>query len=111
MEPKNRFQGIHSASLCSLAGRYDNPIPTWFLAPTDCLKIPALFSVYSLGFAVCDLEVECEPGDEHVCLETDLVNAGRRQGNSQADETEYGDGTLLRLQPQGMIKTIVLKGK
>ena len=25
-EPRNRFQGINSASLCSLAGRYDNPI-------------------------------------------------------------------------------------
>jgi hypothetical protein len=44
MEPRNRFQGIDSASLCSLAGRYDNPIPTRFLAPTDCLKIPALNS-------------------------------------------------------------------
>ncbi len=21
-------------------GRYDNPIPTWFLAPIDCLKSP-----------------------------------------------------------------------
>jgi hypothetical protein len=42
MEPRNRFQGINSASLCSLAGRYDNPIPTKFLAPIDCLKIPAL---------------------------------------------------------------------
>ncbi len=40
-EPRNRFQGISSASLCSLAGRYDNPIPTRFLAPIDCLKIPA----------------------------------------------------------------------
>ncbi len=29
------------AVYCSLAGRYDNPIPTWFLAPIDCLKIPA----------------------------------------------------------------------
>ncbi len=27
--------------LCSLAGRYYNPIPTRFLAPIDCLKIPA----------------------------------------------------------------------
>jgi hypothetical protein len=28
--------------LCSLAGRYDNPISTrFFLAPIDCLKIPA----------------------------------------------------------------------
>jgi hypothetical protein len=32
-EPKNLFQGINSASLCSLAGRYDNLIPTRFLAP------------------------------------------------------------------------------
>jgi len=32
----------HSASLCSLAGRYGNPFPTRFLAPIDCLKIPAL---------------------------------------------------------------------
>ena len=41
-ESKNRFQGIDYASLCSLAGRYNNPIPTWFLAPIDCSKIPAL---------------------------------------------------------------------
>ncbi len=27
---------------CVLAGRYNNPIPTRFLAPIDCLKIPAL---------------------------------------------------------------------
>jgi hypothetical protein len=40
-DPKNRFQGINSASLCSLAGRYDIPIPTRFLVPIDCLKIPA----------------------------------------------------------------------
>ncbi len=42
MGPRNRFQGTNSASLCSLAGRYDNPIPTRFLAPIECLKIPAL---------------------------------------------------------------------
>ncbi len=41
-EPRNLFQGIDSASLSSLAGRYDNPISTRFLAPTDCSKIPAL---------------------------------------------------------------------
>ncbi len=38
MEPRNRFQGMNSASLYSLAGWYDNPIPTRFLAPIDCLK-------------------------------------------------------------------------
>jgi hypothetical protein len=37
----SRFFGIDSASLCSLAGRYDNPIPTLFLAPIDFLKIQA----------------------------------------------------------------------
>ncbi len=34
--PRNEFR-----QPCSLAGRYDNPIPTRFLAPIDCLKIPA----------------------------------------------------------------------
>ncbi len=33
------------ARLCSLAGRYDNPIPTRFLAPIDCYKIPARYSL------------------------------------------------------------------
>jgi hypothetical protein len=36
--------GIDSASLCSLAARYDNAIPTRFLAPIDCYKITALYS-------------------------------------------------------------------
>jgi hypothetical protein len=35
MEHRNRFQGIDSASLCCLAGRYENPIPAWFHAPTE----------------------------------------------------------------------------
>jgi hypothetical protein len=49
MEPRNRCQGINSASLFSLAGRYDNPIPTRCLAPIDFLKIPAqvLFSCFA----------------------------------------------------------------
>jgi len=42
MEPRNRFQGINSASLCGLADRYDNITPR-FLAPIDSLKIPAQF--------------------------------------------------------------------
>jgi hypothetical protein len=32
---------MNSASLRSLAGRYDYPIPPRFLAPIDFLKIPA----------------------------------------------------------------------
>ncbi len=42
IEPRNRLQWMNAAGLCSLAGRYDNPIPTRFLVPVDCLKIPAL---------------------------------------------------------------------
>jgi hypothetical protein len=34
----NRFQGIDSANLCSLAGRYDNSVPTRFLAPIEMFK-------------------------------------------------------------------------
>jgi hypothetical protein len=53
-EPMNRFQGISSASLYSLVGRYDNPILTRFLAPIECLKIPALgfqqTSLHQLSF-------------------------------------------------------------
>ncbi len=48
MEPRNQFQGIDSASLCSLAGRNDNPIPSRFLALIDCSKIPAQISVENL---------------------------------------------------------------
>jgi len=42
----NQFQGMNSASLCSLAGRYDNPIPPRYLAPIDTLKIQALGTRY-----------------------------------------------------------------
>ncbi len=41
MGPRNWCQGMNSASLCSLAGRYENPIPPQCLAPIDFLKIPA----------------------------------------------------------------------
>ncbi len=44
-KPKNQFQGTNSARLCSLTGRYDNPIPTSLLALIDCLKMPALHSL------------------------------------------------------------------
>ncbi len=45
MEPRSRFRSINSASLFSLAGRYDNPIPTRCQAPIDFLKIPALIFI------------------------------------------------------------------
>jgi hypothetical protein len=39
---------MNSASLCSLAGRCDNPLPPRFLAPIASLKIPARYVQYSL---------------------------------------------------------------
>jgi hypothetical protein len=48
MGPRNQFQGMNSASLCSLAGQYDKLLPPWFLAPIDSLKIPALICVKTL---------------------------------------------------------------
>jgi hypothetical protein len=52
-ELENRFQGTNSARLCSLAGRYDNPIPTRFQAPIDCLKIPAQYDMKYVCKASC----------------------------------------------------------
>jgi hypothetical protein len=39
-----RSPGIDFVSVLSLVGRYDNPIPTQFLASIDCSTIPAQFS-------------------------------------------------------------------
>ncbi len=64
-EPKKQFQGINSARLCSLTGRYDNPFPTRFLAPIDCLKIPPL-----------DVESHPQNIPYQVCLK-DLPNPSR----------------------------------
>ncbi len=57
MEPRNRFQGMNSASLCFLAaaGEYDNPIPTRFLAHIDCLKIPALGASVRIWKPMCEM--------------------------------------------------------
>ncbi len=48
MGPRNWYKGMNNASLCSLACRYDNPIPPRYLAPMDSLKIPALYSLSNL---------------------------------------------------------------
>jgi hypothetical protein len=40
----NRFlSSLKGLQIRALAGRYDHPIPTRFLAPIYCLKIPALY--------------------------------------------------------------------
>ncbi len=76
MGPRNWFQGMNSANLCSLAGRYDNPIPHRFLAPIDFLKIPALESLYiekpnssdSQKLCFIFLPLQCTLYIQYVCL-------------------------------------------
>jgi hypothetical protein len=41
------FWSYRPASLCSHAGRYDNPVPNHFLAAIDCSKIPALYTNFT----------------------------------------------------------------
>jgi hypothetical protein len=50
---------MNSASLCSLAGRYDNPIPPRFLAPIDCLKIPTPISLGGTWFLHAPQTISC----------------------------------------------------
>ena len=52
MDPRNRFLGMSYASLCSLAGRYNNPIPTPCLAPIDFLKILAQYLILVPDFSL-----------------------------------------------------------
>ncbi len=49
---------MNSASLCSLAGRYENPIPPQCLAPIDFLKIPALISANGDGCVNVSMHVQ-----------------------------------------------------
>jgi hypothetical protein len=51
---------LKSLKIWALAGRYDNPIPTQFLAPIDCYKIPALVNEWPSGYMFYD-ELECTP--------------------------------------------------
>ena len=39
-----------AAMLHKLAGRYDNPTPTWFLAPIAGLELPTQYSCYKLQY-------------------------------------------------------------
>ena len=44
-----------------------------------------------------DLEVECQFSDEHVGLQSDLVNTGWRQGDGQPYEAHDGSVAFLRV--------------
>ncbi len=62
---------MNSTSLCSLAGRYDNPIPTRFLAPIDCLKMPALNGVVGTWTKqLCRHQSKILSSEKFTCKET-----------------------------------------
>jgi hypothetical protein len=69
---------MNSACLCSLAGRYDNPIPIRFLAPIDCLKIPALAD------RKVDEQVGVGDGDMGALTQLDSDRARLSSGHKQA---------------------------
>jgi hypothetical protein len=49
---------IKSLKIRALASWFDNPVPTRFLTPIDCFKIPALESItYCAGLFLCSLAV------------------------------------------------------
>jgi hypothetical protein len=80
MEPRNRFQGMNSASLCSLAGRYDKPVPTRFLAPIDCWKIPAVNSATGFTFLMISQSIiilsdckQCRVNSRPLCRRRDKI--------------------------------------
>jgi hypothetical protein len=79
-----RSPRIDSASLCILAGRYDNPLPTRFLAPIECLKIPARVWVRSCrvaksshchGKCKCKCCNKCRVQSQHLSTQWNLRGA------------------------------------
>jgi hypothetical protein len=61
---------MNSASLCSLAGRYENAIPPQCLAPIDFLKIPALV-VLGRSYRISEkryILVDCTPATSNVYI-------------------------------------------
>jgi hypothetical protein len=92
MGPRNRFQGMNSASICSLAGRYDNPIPPRFLAPIDFLKIPVFEIIVHNRQAFCYVMV---------------LSPRRTESKSECQESASGScgsgGLRIRLCKSGSI--------
>jgi hypothetical protein len=86
---------MNSASLCGLAGRYDNPISHRFLAPIDCLKIPALIyciiclvespSIYRGRAKIGGMYLPCQL--ERTYTTTLFVTVDRVKGGGRAPPT------------------------
>ncbi len=94
-----------------LAGRYDNHMPTWFLAPIVGLKLPTLvyltfmnfniFTVYTLGLS-CDLPVSTDSrtsdrnAEEYQIMMSPLFSCLCVPGGpSEGEASGSGTGTAL----------------
>ncbi len=65
---------LKNVKIPSLAGRFDNPVPTRFLAPIDCYTIPAkkLSSLLFTGFMVShQTELKIESRRSFVVIQGD----------------------------------------
>ncbi len=91
---------MNSASLCSLMGRYDNPVPIRFLAPIDCFKNSS--SVHRMLVAERQLsEVEEKPftSSLNMCPAAagEMVGGGRSNAApSPPPSSEAADLLILR---------------
>jgi hypothetical protein len=54
-----------------LAGRYDNPMPNWFLAPIAVLKLPTLGSLNVYKFGLCSFKINLTDGADPCSLNPD----------------------------------------
>ena len=72
------------------------------LATKKVLKFQASYQTNSLRFAMSDLEVEVDPGDEHVRLEAHLVAGGGGQCDGDAHHAhQVGGGGSRRVEALG----------
>ncbi len=109
MGPRNWFQGINSTSLCSLAGRYDNPItiPPRFLAPIDFLKILALF--WSRNSNVPCFHISNSPALRYTQLQVlnlwGLSGDFHASGLTTSPESKFWEGLYFAMRQKSSFKT------
>ncbi len=78
-----------------MAGRYDNPIPTPFLASIECLTIPALFNIWTIGAIFRTLASGQTQVKVSLLLDNSLKT--RPQGMENFKKGEQGKGRLKNL--------------
>ncbi len=91
---------MNCASQCSLAGRYDNPIPPRFLTSIDCLKIPGQYThqwtvVYTqeTSSSVTRVTLPCTPSPSF----HELIHTQSQMGSFYEDQPQLGLYLLTRV--------------